>query len=73
MQQILLEIKEERNNIYMENNRLKNLNNKLEINENQLSIDYDPIIKKYEKTQMNIISFYNLIICLFILYSFYFF
>jgi len=73
IQQILLEIKEERNNIYMENNRLKNLNNKLEINENQLSIDYDPIIKKYEKTQMNIISFYNLIICLFILYSFYFF
>jgi hypothetical protein len=73
MQQILLEIKEERNNIYIENNRLKNLNNKLEINENQLSIDYVPIIKKYEKTQMNIISFYNLIICLFILYSFYFF
>ena len=73
IQQILLEIKEERNNIYIENNRLKNLNNKLEINENQVLINYDPIIKKYEKTQMNIISFYNLIICLFILYSFYFF
>ena len=75
IQQILLDIKEERNNIHIENNRLKILNNKLETNENKLEtnennllIDYEPIIKKYKKTQIEIISFYNFIICLLIFY-----
>ena len=70
LQQILLDIKEERNNIHIENNRLKNLNNKLETNEINLLIDYDPIIKKYKKIQREIITFYNLIICLIIFYLF---
>ena len=68
IQQILLDIKEERNNIHIVNNKLENLNNKLESNENNLLIDYEPIIKKYKKTQIEIISFYNFIICLIIFY-----
>jgi len=70
LQQILLDIKEERNNIHIENNRLKNLNNKLETNENNLLIDYELIINKYKKTQREIIIFYNFIICLIIYYLF---
>ena len=70
IEQILLDIKKERNNIHIENNRLKSLNNKLETNENILLIDYELIINKYKKTQREIIIFYNFIICLIIYYLF---